>query len=85
MNFTVIVTGRSKGLGTAIALCLLESGMQVFGTSRSVAPKELLKFESYHHLCHDLEEGSAVIYQEWLRVFGRIDAVVHCYDKCLIP
>lgn len=55
-----IVTGTSRGLGTALAMELLGRGWRVLGTSRSEAPETLGNHGAYTHERCDLGDVQAV-------------------------
>ncbi|MEZ6018310.1 MAG: SDR family NAD(P)-dependent oxidoreductase [Planctomycetota bacterium] len=58
-----LVTGTSRGLGTAIAHALLSEGWRVHGVSRSQAPTALGSSERYVHHVQDLSEARGA--EEW--------------------
>lgn len=58
-----LVTGTSRGLGTAIAHALLAEGWQVHGVARHPAPTALASSEGYVHHVQDLTEPRGV--EEW--------------------
>ncbi|MHC4377673.1 MAG: SDR family NAD(P)-dependent oxidoreductase [Planctomycetota bacterium] len=55
-----IVTGTSRGLGTAVAVELLARGWRVLGTSRGEAPGELAAQAGYTHERCDLGDAARV-------------------------
>ena len=69
-----IVTGTSRGIGTATAKFLLESGWYVTGVARGAAPQELAH-DRYEHASLDLSNPAAT--EAWFeRDFApRMDAV----------
>ena len=48
MTRLALVTGTSRGIGTAVALALLDRGWTVQGLARGEAPPELAR-EGYRH------------------------------------
>lgn len=80
-----LVTGGSKGLGRAMALCLLENGCDVFLVSRNVVPCEeilhyaqTLKRGCWSHSC-DVTTTDAVIrmVEQAKKKMGRIDILIN--------
>jgi len=62
MTRLALVTGTSRGIGTAVALELLRRGWRVQGLARGAAPTELER-EGYEHRRLDLSDVSAL--QHW--------------------
>jgi benzil reductase ((S)-benzoin forming) len=58
-----LVTGTSRGLGTAVAHAFLAEGWRVHGVSRTPAPTALAASEGYVHHVQDLTDARAV--EEW--------------------
>ncbi len=52
---TALITGVSSGIGYALARELLDNDFTVYGISRRT-PKELFKYNKFHHLCADLSD-----------------------------
>jgi len=59
MTRLALVTGTSRGIGTAVALALLDRGWSVQGMARGEAPPELAR-EGYRHERLDLSDLSAL-------------------------
>jgi 2-deoxy-D-gluconate 3-dehydrogenase len=77
-----IVTGASRGLGRAAAVALLEQGVRVVATARSVEDmKDLVSAfpERLRVACCDMRDVAAVteLPQQALDAFGRLDIVVN--------
>lgn len=62
---TILLTGSSKGIGLALARCLLRAGHNVFLVARTEAPLRALQAEREFegrvgYVCGDLGDGDAV-------------------------
>jgi NAD(P)-dependent dehydrogenase (short-subunit alcohol dehydrogenase family) len=77
---TMIVTGASKGIGSAIATLFLNRGYSVVGTCRQVSKKNDLK-KSEHLALVDGDIGQAAAAQHVVETaierFGSVDAPVN--------
>jgi NAD(P)-dependent dehydrogenase (short-subunit alcohol dehydrogenase family) len=77
---TIIVTGASQGIGTAIATLFLNRGYNVVGTSRHISKKNELK-KSEHLALVDGDIGQAATAQHVVETaldrFGSVDALVN--------
>jgi len=87
---TVIVTGDSGGLGTAIVIKLLEEGYKVIGLSRRTTPEmeeRMKRFEKqYIHMNFDLSQTEEIknLYFNVLKkqgpIYGLVNNAAYAYD-----
>ncbi len=87
-----LITGGSKGLGRAMALCLLENGCDVFLTSRNVEScKEIAEYAvslgraCFYKSCDvTLTEQVIEMVEQAKRDMGRIDILINSAGGCIL-
>src|ERR1700745_844747 len=76
---TVIVTGASQGIGTAVVEAFLERGYNVVGTSRSASKAGFVPSPNLTLVDGDISQAATAekVAQTAVRKFGSIDHVVN--------
>src|ERR1700722_16776010 len=77
---TIIVTGASQGIGTAIATLFLNRGYNVVGTSRHISNKnDLKKSEQLALVDGDIGQPATAqhVVEAAIERFGSVDALVN--------
>lgn len=76
---TWLITGVSRGLGLAIARCVLAAGDRVIGTVRSGVPDIAAAPDRFHAITCDLDDNAQVdlMVQQAFAHFGAIDVIVN--------
>lgn len=79
-----LVTGGTKGVGAAVVQVLVEAGVSVATTARSVPEKSS---EKIHYVAADLMtgQGCAKVAEEVLQKFGGVDIVVNVVGGSSAP
>lgn len=72
----MLVTGSSRGIGSAMVQHFLHNGYKVVGCSRSSAP---YADPNYHHFCLDITDENAVkkMFSSIRKTFGRLDVLIN--------
>ncbi len=74
---TALITGASSGIGAALADLLVESGVQVFGTSRFPGRPELAKSVHWLEFNGDSEEGLSEFIEKNSKLLTQIDFLIN--------
>ncbi|MBW2446139.1 MAG: SDR family NAD(P)-dependent oxidoreductase [Deltaproteobacteria bacterium] len=80
----VLITGASGGLGPVVGRTLVERGLTVYGTARTVEGRELP--DSFPFLPMEITNEASIqaCIDDLLEREGRIDAVVNCANEMFI-